>query len=228
MVDNLRGSRFSFTKTRVLTMLNEDFVLDLVCCRKICRNVFYENEQGLVIIKNYIGSGEIIGVNEAFIKITGYPESELVGDSYQKLLSPSVRLELSSFVFEQLKISNTSVPFEKRIITKYGRSKWIKTVVTKLCEDYVVSKEIDITEQKRVESDLCLISGIIKPKLPDAIRGRQREVARLAALDLSTKEIADRMNLSPLTVENYRTSLRRALGLDRGERLGDVLSTYRF
>lgn len=48
---------------------------------------------------------------------------------------------------------------------------------------------------------------------PSVLSVRERDVARLVAGGLSSKEIAQRLELSPRTVENYRANLMQKLGV---------------
>ena len=46
-----------------------------------------------------------------------------------------------------------------------------------------------------------------------ALSGREREIAVLLAQSHSSKEVANRLNISAKTVENHRTNLMRKLGV---------------
>lgn len=48
---------------------------------------------------------------------------------------------------------------------------------------------------------------------PALLSSRERDVARLVAGGLSSKEVAQRLNLSPRTVENYRANLMQKIGV---------------
>lgn len=48
---------------------------------------------------------------------------------------------------------------------------------------------------------------------PSLLSTRERDVARLVAGGLSSKEIAERLELSPRTVENYRANLMQKIGV---------------
>jgi two-component system, NarL family, response regulator NreC len=53
----------------------------------------------------------------------------------------------------------------------------------------------------------------VKQTEPDNLSDREREVMRLIAQGLRTREIADRLSVSHKTVEKHRTNLMRKLGL---------------
>jgi two-component system, NarL family, invasion response regulator UvrY len=51
------------------------------------------------------------------------------------------------------------------------------------------------------------------PKLPNALTGKELEFLELACTDLTYKEIADRMNLAPRTIDGYRETLFQKLNV---------------
>lgn len=53
--------------------------------------------------------------------------------------------------------------------------------------------------------------GLLSPH--DTLTPRQREVLQMAAEGKTTSEIAERLNISPRTVENHRASIMKKLGL---------------
>ncbi|MDD9944523.1 MAG: helix-turn-helix transcriptional regulator [Myxococcales bacterium] len=53
-----------------------------------------------------------------------------------------------------------------------------------------------------------------EPELPDYLTGAQADVARLIALGLSNREIADRRECSPRTVANHVAAILQKLGAD--------------
>jgi DNA-binding NarL/FixJ family response regulator len=53
--------------------------------------------------------------------------------------------------------------------------------------------------------------GLLSPQ--DTLTPRQREVLQMAAEGKTTSEIAERLNISPRTVENHRASIMKKLGL---------------
>jgi DNA-binding CsgD family transcriptional regulator len=62
------------------------------------------------------------------------------------------------------------------------------------------------------------------PAAASPLSAREAEVARLAAGGLTSKEIADRLYLSPRTVENHLQRVYTKLGVAGRDDLTDVLS----
>jgi DNA-binding CsgD family transcriptional regulator len=65
-----------------------------------------------------------------------------------------------------------------------------------------------------------------RPGLPGEVTGAELRVARLVVKGLCSKEIADRLNVSDLTVNNHRVNLRKKMGLTRCDSLQDHLRRY--
>ncbi len=61
-------------------------------------------------------------------------------------------------------------------------------------------------------------SPVKNTKIADAAHGsltpREQEILRVLAEGLSVKEIADKLFISPKTVENHRTNIMKKLGLN--------------
>lgn len=62
-------------------------------------------------------------------------------------------------------------------------------------------------------SGLALRSSASRTTSPSVLTPRERDVARLVASGLSSKEIAQQLNLSTRTVENYRAHLMQKIGV---------------
>jgi len=65
----------------------------------------------------------------------------------------------------------------------------------------------------RVVNGFVSQQGQTKPPGSDPLSDREREVMRMIAQGLRTREIADRLSVSYKTVEKHRTNLMRKLGL---------------
>lgn len=63
------------------------------------------------------------------------------------------------------------------------------------------------------ETSLLLRKAAVSPERDDRLTARQREVVRLVASGMSTKEIASRLDLSEKTVTNHRTRIMERLGV---------------
>jgi RNA polymerase sigma factor (sigma-70 family) len=51
-------------------------------------------------------------------------------------------------------------------------------------------------------------------KLLEALSSREHEVLKLVAEGMTSREIADRLSISPKTVDTYRSRLMRKLGVE--------------
>lgn len=74
---------------------------------------------------------------------------------------------------------------------------------------------------KAEETALTALTGMAANLTPDVLTPREREIARLVAGAMSSKEVADKLGLSPRTVEKHRANiydklrLRDVVGLTR-------------
>ena len=64
----------------------------------------------------------------------------------------------------------------------------------------------------------CLKPGLAAPSDPESILSeREMEIFHLVGQGLGSKEIADRLGRSPLTIETHRRNIAAKLGANRGE-----------
>jgi PAS domain S-box-containing protein len=98
-------------------------------------------------------------VNPAYCRLVGYTEAELVGRSVQELTHPEDRTSTQSAVDLVTQESARSLRFEKRYITKDGRTIWVDISSAPVRDTagrvlYLVTHVQDITERKRAEQAL--------------------------------------------------------------------------
>ena len=53
----------------------------------------------------------------------------------------------------------------------------------------------------------------MKGEIPKHLTGREQEIVRLVAAGLISKDIADRLGISVLTVETHRANIHRKIGV---------------
>ena len=71
------------------------------------------------------------------------------------------------------------------------------------------------------------LSSPLQKQLPASISPAECFVIEHLKNGLTTKEIADRMNLSPKTIDNHRAKIRHKLNVHHGQTLQQVLAQYR-
>jgi DNA-binding CsgD family transcriptional regulator len=84
--------------------------------------------------------------------------------------------------------------------------------------DHSLSHQVVEELTRSPEKDMKIADGAYGSLTP-----REQEILRVLAEGLSVKEIADKLFISPKTVENHRSNIMKKLGLDRRgrmERLG--------
>jgi DNA-binding NarL/FixJ family response regulator len=84
-------------------------------------------------------------------------------------------------------------------------------------ENYIVKPFED--EQVRVAVELALSSpaiekcGVLKPEKISSLTDAEKRILHYVAQNMTTKQIAKRLFISPKTVENHRSNVSRKLGL---------------
>jgi len=127
----------------------------------------------------------------------------------------------------KLENENASDVFEHRVVQKTGGQVWLQSRIYRLDDELSLVKHIDITEAKITEAELTRSLNLQKKKLPNSVTGAERAIARLVAAGMSSKEIADHVNLAPRTVDNHRSKIRRKLNVSSTFSLRDTLQSYR-
>ncbi|MCP3893751.1 MAG: helix-turn-helix transcriptional regulator, partial [Bacteroides sp.] len=110
---------------------------------------------------------------------------------------------------------------------KTGGQVWLQSRIYKLEDDLALVKHIDITEAKITEAELTRSLNLQKKHLPNSVSGTERAIARLVAAGMSSKEIADHVNLAPRTIDNHRSNIRKKLKVSNTFALRDTLQSYR-
>ena len=197
--------------------------------------IFKSNELGKTLfINSHIGhvicqreTGRLLVANEAFAEMIGYSRNESQQMRYQDLVPEEAMQWIEQVIAAKLENENASDVFEHRIVQKTGGHLWVQSRIYKLDEDLLLVKHIDITEAKVTEAELMRALNLQKKQLPDTISGTERTIARLVAAGMSSKEIADRVNLASRTVDNHRSNIRRKLNVSSTFALRDTLQSYR-
>jgi DNA-binding CsgD family transcriptional regulator len=65
--------------------------------------------------------------------------------------------------------------------------------------------------------------ALVRSDGPAPLTGREREIGSLAAAGLSSREVADRLFLSPRTVDNHLQRIFTKLGISRRSELASAL-----
>jgi len=191
---------------------------------ELCETLFLNSHIGYVIARR--DTGQFLVVNDAFVKVTGYSRKELLELCYKDIVPRESVAWIREVILSKLEQEATSDVFESRIIRKTGGQVWLQSRIYRIDEELVLVKEIDITQAKITEAELTRALNINRRPLPDSVSGTEREVARLVAAGLSSKEIAAQIHISPRTVDNHRSSIRKKLGVQPTHTLRDALQSY--
>jgi PAS domain S-box-containing protein len=133
--------------------------------------------------------GRFLRVNEAFCRITGYSEEELLHTNYQTITHPedlSQNLELGMSL---LAGKTSSAVYQKRYIRKSGEPVWVQNSVSVLPDDngkvsrFVALAE-DITERKRAEEGFRKLSGQLLQLQDEERRKIARDLHDVTGQDL--------------------------------------------
>ena len=203
----------------------EKILMQFFKSAELSETLFINSHIGYVIASQ--DPEHILVVNSAFAEMTGYSRSELLKMDYRDLVPEEAMKWIDEVIITKLENENASDVFEHRIIQKTGGHVWLQSRIYKLDENLVLIKHIDITEVKITEAELTRSLNLTKKQLPKSVTGTERAIARLVSAGMSSKEIADHVNLAPRTVDNHRSSIRRKLNVSNTFALRDALQSYR-
>lgn len=119
------------------------------------RGVFEQAPHGMAVAES---DGSITKVNEAFCRMLGYSEAEVLDLSWEKLTHPD-DIDLSRRLFAQVHANpGCCVSGEKRYLHRNGSTVWVRLKISSIQDGgsnpyYIVHVE-DITERKRSEDAL--------------------------------------------------------------------------
>ncbi len=121
--------------------------------------------------------------------------------------------------------NNTPRPPRIIVLTAHSRPAIVKDAISRGAHG-VVTKGAPLRELREAidrvsvggvfycsETSLLLRQAAASPERDERLTARQREVVRLVASGMSTKEIASRLSLSEKTVTNHRTRIMERLGV---------------
>lgn len=202
----------------------EKILMQFFKSKEICETLFLDSHIGLVIGRR--GTGQLLIVNNAFVDMSGYSRKELLDMCYKDLVPEESMQWIQGVIVAKLENENASDIFEHRVVQKTGGHVWLQSRIYKLEEDLALVKHIDITEAKITEAELARSLKLQKKQLPNSVSGTERAIARLVATGMSSKEIADHVNLAPRTVDNHRSNIRRKLNVSNTFTLRDTLQSY--
>ncbi len=203
----------------------ENILLKFFKSIELCETLFLKSHIGFVIASR--APGHILVVNDSFAEMTGYSRKELLGMDYRDLVPEESIQWIEEVIAAKLENENASDIFEHRVLQKTGGQVWLQSRIYKLDDDLALVKHIDITEAKITEAELTRSLNLSRKQLPNSVTGTEREIARLVGAGMSSKEIADHVNLAPRTVDNHRSSIRRKLDVSNTFALRDALQSYR-
>lgn len=187
--------------------------------------LFVNSHIGLVICRQE--NGQIVAANQAFAEMTGYTQEELIDRCYKDMVPEEAMQWIREVIVTKLENDVASDVFDHRIVQKTGGRVWLQSRIYKIEEDLILVQHINITEAKITEAELMRSLNLQKKPLPKTVSGTERAIARLVAAGMSSKEIADHVNLAPRTVDNHRSNIRRKLNVSNTFALKDTLQSYR-
>ena len=161
-----------------------------------------------------------------------------VRDSSPDLVLLDVALPELNGLDACLKITQRFPEVAVLILSMYSNEEYVLRALKNGARGYVLksasSAELEVAIKSAMRGNRYLspeVSGHVieafvggnAPESPlDALTPRQREVLQLVAEGLTTKKIAERLNIDAKTVETHRTNMMRKLGVR------DVVSLVRF
>ena len=151
---------------------------------------------GLVLTENRV----IKTCNETFCEMFGYERKALLDQSFRMLYQNDAEFrQIRNIGLSQL-ASKGEYMDERLIRHRNGSQFWCRFRAKTMNRDQPLARVI-------------LSYARIPEQLPETtLTNRERQVVGYLSQGLTSKEIARRLSLSPRTVEDYRTNLRKKFG----------------
>ena len=207
-----------------ISQQTEQILLSFFKSKELCETLFINSHIGFVIGRRE--NGELVVVNDTFLNMTGYSRKELLTMHFRDIVPDESVPWIRQVIMAKLENETASDVFEHRIVQKTGGQIWVQSRIYRLDEELALVKVIDVTQAKVTEAELARSLNLQKKELPDTITGTEREIGRLVAAGLSSKEISDKLFIAPRTIDNHRSSIRRKLNVRNTYTLRDALQAY--
>ncbi len=151
---------------------------------------------GLVLTEDRV----IRTCNDTFCQMVGYDKKALLGQSFRMLYQSDGEFrQIRNIGLAHLKESGCYSD-ERLVRHRDGRQFWCRFRAVTLTPDDPLARTV-------------LSFARIPEQMPDtALTKRERQVVGFLSQGLTSKEIARRLSLSPRTIEDYRTNLRKKFG----------------
>lgn len=151
---------------------------------------------GLVLTEDRV----IHTCNDTFCQMVGYAKSALLGQSFRMLYQSDNEFQQIRNIGLSHLIEKGTYSDERLVRHKDGNQFWCRFRAVTLTPDQPLDRTI-----------------LSFAHIPDHISGttltrRERQVVGLLSKGLTSKEIARNLSLSPRTIEDYRTTLRKKFG----------------
>jgi len=152
--------------------------------------------------------------NEAFSRLTGYPESEIVGRNCRFLAGSETepgRTELLRAAIREQKPVLVDLLNYRRDGTAFRNGVMITPIFNEDGEiAYFFGSQVDLGDQ---QPDLFSVRRARAVAAVEALPRRQREVLQLVASGLLNKQIAHRLSIAEKTVKMHRALMLERLGV---------------
>ena len=151
---------------------------------------------GLVLTEDRV----IHACNDTFCRMVGYAKSALLGQSFRLLYQTDGEFNQIRNIGLSHLVEKGSYSDERLVRHKDGTQFWCRFRAVTLTPDQPLARTV-----------------LSFAHIPDQMTGtsltrRERQVVGLLSKGMTSKEIARNLSLSPRTVEDYRTTLRKKFG----------------
>ena len=172
-------------KSRELYQINGDLKKN---ARLLEETVVNAHDAVVITTADLVNGPEIIYVNKAFTRMTGYEEHEVIGNTPRMLQGPETDPDVLSRLKRNLKNGR---PFKGELLnyTKDGDPYWLEISIVPIRDDtgtvtHFTAIERNITERKNHEVELC----IEKEKA-------EKEIAERRRIESQVQEYTDKLEL---------------------------------
>lgn len=163
--------------------------------------VFFERNE--IIVSKTDLKGRITYANSTFMKVSGFKESELIGEPHSLIRHPDMPRAIFKLLWETLAARNEVFAYVKNL-TKDGGFYWVFAHVTPSLD---MNREVVGYHSNRRVPRADIVRGVIEPVYRDLLATEQSEPNRKNGLAKSYQQLTDLIRSKSRSYDEFIFSL---------------------